>query len=81
MLPGLTHRGPGVALGYRANLWLRSAVRVLQLVAEGQLNPDAPGGEVRTHQTSASSPPCHPSLKPLRHESTGNYELQSDPSR
>lgn len=39
-------RGPGAALGYRANLWLRSAVRVLQLVSEGDLDPDKPGGEV-----------------------------------
>ena len=31
------HRG-GVGVGYRANLWLRSSIRVLQLVAESQLN-------------------------------------------
>ena len=40
-------RGPGIALGYRANLWLRAAVRVLQLVAQDSLDPDRPGGEVR----------------------------------
>jgi hypothetical protein len=39
-------RGPGIALGYRANLWLRAAVRVLQLVSQDSLDPDRPGGEV-----------------------------------
>ena len=42
----LSCRGPGIALGYRANLWLRAAVRVLQLVAQDSLDPDRPGGEV-----------------------------------
>ena len=31
-------RRGGVGVGYRANLWLRSSIRVLQLIAESQLN-------------------------------------------
>ena len=33
------------AVGYRANLWLRSAIRVLQLLAEAELDPRQPGGD------------------------------------
>ncbi len=36
-------RATDPSVGYRANLWLRSAVRVLQLVGEDYLNPDASG--------------------------------------
>eukprot|EP00899_Mesostigma_viride_P021308 jgi/Mesvir1/29179/Mv25947-RA.3 len=34
-----------MAVGYRANLWLRSAVRVLLLLSEGPLDPSQEGGD------------------------------------
>jgi hypothetical protein len=33
------------ATGYRANLWLRSAIRVLQYQADAELDPRRPGGD------------------------------------
>ncbi|EFJ53062.1 hypothetical protein VOLCADRAFT_115653, partial [Volvox carteri f. nagariensis] len=41
---GVEFRGRRVSDGYAANLWLRSAIRVLVLLAEGQLGTDPRGG-------------------------------------
>ncbi|KAK9811854.1 hypothetical protein WJX72_011203 [[Myrmecia] bisecta] len=42
---GVSFRAATLEAGYRANLWLRSAIRVLVLLAEGPLNPRLPGGD------------------------------------
>eukprot|EP00884_Botryococcus_braunii_P012866 jgi/Botrbrau1/21580/Bobra.174_2s0075.1 len=42
---GVSFWGPDLATGYRANLWLRAAIRVLVLLAEGDLNPRQRGGD------------------------------------
>lgn len=36
---------PSVEVAYRANLWLRSAIRVLVKLAEGELDPNNSGAE------------------------------------
>lgn len=41
---GVSFSGGDIGTGYRANLWLRSAVRVLQLLAADTLDPYIPGG-------------------------------------
>ncbi|KAL3157914.1 hypothetical protein ABBQ32_012319 [Trebouxia sp. C0010 RCD-2024] len=41
---GVFFRGPD-AVGYRANLWLRSGIRVLRLLAKGHLSPYRAGGD------------------------------------
>jgi len=38
---GVSFNGVDVGTGYRANLWLRSAIRVLQLLAVDQIDPEA----------------------------------------
>lgn len=39
-------RGDGLETGYRACLWLRSAIRVLVLLAEGKIDVTQPSGNV-----------------------------------
>ena len=39
-------RGPGLETGFRACLWLRSAIRVLVLLAEGDIDTTRPSGQV-----------------------------------
>ncbi|KAK9831607.1 hypothetical protein WJX74_002393 [Apatococcus lobatus] len=42
---GVSFRGADISVGYNANLWLRSAIRVLLLLAEGPIDPNRPGGD------------------------------------
>ena len=42
MQAGVTFRGEEI-VGYRANLWLRSAIRVLTLLARGKMDPENNG--------------------------------------
>lgn len=42
---GVYFRGRDLAVGYRANLWLRSGIRVLRLLSRGYLDPWQPGGD------------------------------------
>lgn len=42
---GVAFTGVDLTVGYRANLWLRSAIRVLTVLAEGDLNPRRPAGD------------------------------------
>ncbi|KAK9908246.1 hypothetical protein WJX75_004747 [Coccomyxa subellipsoidea] len=42
---GVSFRGHSLEVGYRANLWLRAAIRLLVHVAEGPLDGRQPGGD------------------------------------
>eukprot|EP00873_Tetraselmis_striata_P011136 jgi/Tetstr1/431400/TSEL_021090.t1 len=42
---GVEFAAPSVEVAYRANLWLRSAIRVLVKLAEGELDPNNSGAE------------------------------------
>ena len=44
-------RGRGLDTGYRACIWLRSAIRVLVLLAEGPLDCSVPAGDALYHWT------------------------------
>ncbi|KAK9850954.1 hypothetical protein WJX84_002687, partial [Apatococcus fuscideae] len=46
---GVSFRGEDISVGYSANLWLRSAIRVLMLLAEGPIDPSRPGGDELYH--------------------------------
>lgn len=42
---GVSFTGAHTSVGYRANLWLRAAIRVLTVLAEGDLNPERAAGD------------------------------------
>lgn len=42
---GVHFSGRSLETGYKANLWLRSAIRVLLLLHEGEIDPDIPSGD------------------------------------